>query len=347
VPAGCTSLPKPLQRQTRETPNMLSYECLLRHLRTESGLCILGAGTSAGVAPFGRSFWTAAPLDFLRNLSGFSAQIPIHSELTQQIIKNSRDIKISEIFPYREIRAGTDDFPYREILQRLPNYYARLLLKHRLAKNNFVALRSDNYAVFEFFRPSLIANYNHDGLASRLCGRRHRVLDMHGSVGREFGSPQVEAIIERIREHHLPEASDGILMGILESPCRDPGLVLRLLEIGRFRPAFIAIIGYSFARNAEGHDDHVSLEYFEHRFSDFRGQVYVIDPQPDYLREMLSERLKLRGIIGVRARWNVLAHSFMKSLHAPCGYERQSINYVYESLLDTHGGDIAFPLVDE
>jgi hypothetical protein len=73
----------------------------------------------------------------------------------------------------------------------------------------------------------------------------------------------------------------------------------------------------------------------------------VIDPEPDYLRDMLSERLKLRGIIGVRARWNVLAHAFMKSLRAPCGCGRRSINYVYESLLDIHGGGIAFPLVDE
>jgi hypothetical protein len=171
---------------------------------------------------------------------------------------------------------------------------------------------------------------------------------MHGSVGREFvGSPDIKAFIEQVREYHLPEASDGILMGVPESPWRDRGLVLKLLEIGRFRPAFIAIIGYSFARNAEGHDDHVSLEYFEHRFRDFQGPVYVIDPEPDYLREMLSERLKLRGIIGVRARWNVLAHAFMKSLRAPCGYGRRSINYDYESLLDIHGGGIAFPLADE
>jgi hypothetical protein len=328
-------------------PNVLSYECLLRRLRSYSGLYLMGAGASAGIAPLGRSFWTAAPLDFLQNLSGFSAQKPDHSALTQHIIKNSRDIRMSEIFPGREIRPGTTDLPYREILHRIPNYYARLVLKHRLARANFEAFPIDNYSVFEFFRPSLIATYNHDGLASRLCGRRHRVLDMHGSVGREFGSPQVKAFIEQVREYHLPEASDGILMGVPESPWRDRGLVLKLLEIGRFRPAFIAIIGYSFARNAEGHDDHVSLDYFEHRFNDFQGSVYVIDPEPDYLRDMLSERLKSRGIMGVRARWNVLAHAFMKSVHAPCGCGRLSINYDYESLLDVHGGGIAFPLVNE
>jgi hypothetical protein len=327
--------------------SMSSYECLLARLRTESGLYVLGAGASAGVAPLGRSFWTAVPLDFLRNLTGFSAEIPNHSALTQQILENSRGITIEDIYPGREIRPGSWDYPYREIMERIPGYYARILLKHLLAKANFAARHNDSYGVFDFFRPSVIANYNHDGLATRFCGWRHRVLDMHGSVGREFGSPEIEALIEQVREYHLPEASDGILMGVPESPWRDRGLVLKLLEIGRFRPAFIAIIGYSFARNAEGHDDHVSLEYFEHRFRDFQGPVYVIDPNPDYLHEMLSERLKLRGIIGVRARWNVLAHAFMKSLRAPCGCGRRSINYDYESLLDIHGGGIAFPLADE
>ncbi len=325
---------------------MPSYECLLTRLRTESGLYVLGAGVLAGITPLGRSFWTAAPLDFLRNLAGFSAEIPNHSALTRQILENSRGITISDIFPGREIRPGSWDYPYWEILQRIPGCYARILLKHLLAKANFTALQNDSYGVFNFFRPSVIANYNHDGLGTRFCGQRHRVLNMHGSVGREFGSPQIEASIEQAREYHLPEVSDGILMGIPKS-WRDRGLALKLLEIGRFSPAFIAIIGYSFARSAKGHDDHVSLAYFDHIFQGFQGQVYVIDPEPDYLREMLSERLKLRGIIGVRARWNVLAHALTESLRAPCGCGRRSINYVYESLLDIHGGGIAFPLVDE
>lgn len=41
---------------------MLNYECLLRHLRTEVVLYLLGVGTtSAGIAPLGKSYWTAAP----------------------------------------------------------------------------------------------------------------------------------------------------------------------------------------------------------------------------------------------------------------------------------------------
>jgi len=325
--------------------SVLSYERLLWRLRSDAGLYLVGAGASAGVAPFARSFWTASTLDFLRNLSSFSAEIPTHSELTNQIIKNSNDITISEIFPDREIRPGTESFPYHEILLRIPNYYARLLLKHLLAKANFAAIQSDNYRVFHLFHPSLIANYNHDGLASRICGHWHRVLDMHGSIERELGSPRVEGLIRQVRGHHLPDSSDGILMGVQESWRHHRRLRLKLLEMVRFKPAFIAIIGYSFARNPKGHDDHVSLAFFENRFRDFTGPVYVIDREPDYLCEMLSKRLKLREINAVRALWNVLAHAFLESMRLSCG--RRSINYVYENLLDVYGESVAFPVVHE
>jgi hypothetical protein len=325
-------------------PKVPSYEVLLRQFRTDSGLYLLGAGTSAGTAPLGRAFWTAPSLDFLRNIGGFSAEKPIHSPLTSGIIKNSSGIFLSEIFPNRALRPGNDDLLYREILRRMPNYYARLLLKHLLAKANFYDQQTHSYRILRFFAASLIANYNHDGLAAKFCGRCHRVLDMHGTIERGYGSPQVGTFLDEVREYHLPDLSDGILMGVPEL-WSDQRLSVKLLEIGRFVPTFIAIIGYSFARNGEAHDDHVSLAYLQHRFRGFQGSVYVIDPEPDYLRDMLSECLKSKNIFAVRARWNVLAHAMTKSLHNPC--ERKSLNYLHEHLLDTYGGGVAFPLARE
>jgi hypothetical protein len=323
-------------------PAAVSFEWLLRQWRSETGLYLLGAGASSGIAPLGRAFWTTAPLDFLRSLTSFSAEIPNHSLLTLRMIENSSGITISDIYPGREIRAGSWEYPIREILQRIPNFYDRIWLKHLLSKPNFAALQNDNYGVFNFFRPSLIANYNHEGLATRLCGqRRHRILEMHGSVGREFGSPDLESFINQVREYHLPEVLDGIVMGVPES-CADQALALNLLTIGRFNPRFIAIIGYSFAKTANGYDDDVSVAYFEQRYREFQGNIYVIDPQPEHLREMLSERLMSKNIVEVRARWNVLAHAFAITVRRPSA--RRSINYAYQHLLDAYGSNTAFPL---
>ena len=180
-----------------------SLEFLFRQYRSYSGLYVLGAGTSAGTAPLGRAFWTASSLDFLRNLGGFSASIPVHSELTQRIIDGSSDLSLSEIFPGREFRFQDQRSLYQEILERLPNYFARTHLKHLLAKANFYGRQSESYRIFRCFRPSLIANYNHDGLAARLAAAGHRVVEMHGSVERGYGSPQVAQFLEQAREYHL------------------------------------------------------------------------------------------------------------------------------------------------
>src|SRR5215468_6132656 len=131
-----------------------SHEFLLNVFRTSSGLYLLGAGASAGLAPLGRAFWTAAPLDFLRKLTGFSPSIPAHSELTRAILRNSGDISLSEIFPDREIRPGTADFQYIDILQRIPSNYSRLLLKHLLSTANFSDAPPDSYCIFQLFGPS-------------------------------------------------------------------------------------------------------------------------------------------------------------------------------------------------
>lgn len=301
----------------------------------------MGAGTSAGTAPLGGAFWSAAPLDYLRNLRGFSPDKPFHSLFIRRMIAGSENISAAEIYPGREIRPGTDDSAYQEILQRMPDLYASRLLKHLLSTPNFRGIQSDNYRVFRFFRPSLIANYNHDGLAAKFCGQRHRVLDMHGTIEREYGSPRMAELVNELREYHLPDKPDGVLMGIPES-FLDSKLALRLLEVGRFCPDFIAIIGYTFARYGDGHDDRVSLAYFLERFKKFSGNIYVIDPEPEYIAELLADYLKSRSVLPIRARWNVLAHAFVKALSDPS--TRRTLNYLHEQILDRHGSSVSFPL---
>jgi hypothetical protein len=303
------------------------------------GLYLLGAGASAGAVPLGEAFWTASPLDYLRHARSFPVAAPDHSELTRRMIKASRDLSLSEIIPDREVRPGADVLPYQELLQRLPDYYARLQLKHALSKARFSGRLSDSYRVFQLFRRSLIANYNHDGLATDFCGGYHRVLEMHGTIASGYGSPDIERHIRSVRELEMPEIFDGILMGVPES--LDSALAERLFEIARYSPDFVSIIGYSFAQRGKDYDDRVSLEIFLNAWRHFKGNIYVIGPDPCPLANMLGERLKSKKVFGLRAYWNVLAHAFIVAMREP--RSRRSLSYNYQQILDVHGSNAIFP----
>ena len=207
-------------------------------------------------------------------------------------------------------------------------------MKHTLATARHSGRKSESYRVFRAFRQSLILNYNLDGLASELCGKQHGVIAMHGTVDREFGSAKSAALLPHLREFDLPVTNDDILMCVPE----DYGELATgeaVVDSAEFRPDFIAIIGYSFGCNGEKYDDCVSLDFFRSQFREFSGSVYLIDPQPETLGEMIADGLKCQSVFGVRAYWNVLAHVFVQILRGNCG--DKSINYRCEQLLNQYG----------
>lgn len=328
------------------TSNIPSYEYLLRQFQTYRGLYILGAGVSAGAAPLGDAFWTAAPLDYLCNLGSFSADIPVHSELTQRMI----DISRRHILESRDIRIG-NEYPLirLEILQRMPDYYARLRLKYCLSKFRFSGRQIDSYRIFQTFHRSVIMNYNHDGLAKDCLGNFHNVLDMHGTIDHIYGSPRMYEIIEDVRDYDLPEIHDGIIIGVPESYF-DPYLAHQLLKVARevsiFPPNFLAIIGYSFAQNERGYDDQVSLDCFLHTHRNFHENIYVIGPKSDgkldTLKDLIADGLKSNNVFRICAYWNALSHAYMIALRIQRG--RKSLSYIHDQILDTFGSEAIFPI---
>jgi hypothetical protein len=329
----------------------VSYEFILTHFRARSGLYILGAGVSAGSAPLGMAFWRSAALDFLRNFSSFPADIPAQSELTARIINSAGNLTINDIWPGRELRPGTEIVPYGEILQRLPGLFVRVHLKHVLSAARYHAaqtagLLNHSYGVFRYVHPSIIATYNHDGLAEHFCGNIHAVLDMHGTVEPGYGAPSVIEFVGQLRDWSLPEQTDSLLMGVPESyfslhPAQRR-FRRQLARMAAFTPDFAAIIGYSFAQAGTGYDDSVSLNSFLETRRDLAGNIYIIQPSPDNLCASIADALQSKNVIPVRAYWNVLAHAFMRKLSGrDC---RRSLNYIYEQTLDRHGSQVAFPL---
>jgi hypothetical protein len=323
-----------------------SLEFILNQFRSHSGLYVVGAGASAGLAPLGPDFWTLTPINFLQNLGGVSVDIPAHSGLVGRMLESRSDLGLQRVFPDREVRPGSSsDFPMLKLLDRIPNYYARTHLKSLLAKPAFEDRQCDNYRVFRYFASSILANYNHDGLAEIFCGSHHRVVDMHGTIHPVYGSPEMMDHIDSARKYHLPDTLDDILMGEPEE-WDSPDLARKLNYIvTHSKPTFIAVIGYTFAnRKASDFDDWVSLCRLSERFRRFPGNVYVIAPDPYEIQAMLSDRLQTRTVFGVRSRWNLLAHAFMTFL-TNCR-ERSSINKIHEQLLDVFGGGAVFPVLD-
>ena len=75
----------------------------------------------------------------------------------------------------------------------------------------------------------------------------------------------------------------------------------------------VPIIGYSFARSGEGHDDWLSLEVFSEVLKHHSKPVYIIDPLPTYLSEMLSERIKSKRVYPFTIFWDALARAIVKN----------------------------------
>lgn len=320
----------------------LALEQILGRFCQRVGLYIVGAGASAGDIPVGERFIANPGVLWLRDLSGFSASVTPKLLLTRNVARLAGDTPLGEIFPGREIRSGTDTFLIREILMRLPDWYTRAMMKHTLAAPAFSRRRSDSYRVFRLFRPATIANYNHDGLLGQLVGRRHRIINMHGVVDPRYGSPEMRRLIERCGEFDgIPIEPDNLIMCVAEE--NDGTLVNRLIRVTLPPPEFLAIIGYSFARNGQGFDDNVSLEFFRERFREFRGPIYVFEPNPGNLQNataMIADTFRARNVIGIPVFWNVLAHAYLQNAGAIDG---RSVNWRYQRLLDQHRGPRSFP----
>jgi hypothetical protein len=317
-----------------------SLEFLFWQFQTIPGLFILGAGASSPRVEFGQRFITGPALSYVRGGS-FPIELPVATELTRKIRSVGRTVPLEAVFPGRPIRPGSSVIPYEEFLDRLPDGYARLSLKHALSKLGFKGEHLENYEVFRFFARSLLLNYNLDGLASEHCRDVHRVVDPHGTVPSGYGSLELASLIGEVREFDIRMGSDGLVLCEMES-IRDMRLAASLRTIDRYSPAFVAIIGYSFGRTGNSYDDWISLAAFERKFTEFTGDIYILDPQPRPLCEMLAERLKSNRVIGIRSHWNVLSHAFLLSARGQVG--NRSINWVCEDILDRLGGDIFFPL---
>jgi len=325
----------------RYTASMPSFESLLRQFQNQRGLFIIGAGASAGTVKLGPEFLQAPGIDYVISGGSYPIDIPTHAALSEKIIRSAANVPLSQLFPGRVLRPGSDDFPFRELLNRMPDGFARLHLKHELARTRFDGETLDSYRVFRHFHPSTILNYNLDGLMTDHCSDIHEVFDPHGTIELGYGSPSGAALVASVRDYDFEVAHDSYVMSVPELRT-DDRLARQLTLATRTSPDFIAIIGYSFAGADPYYDDFVSLEFFKSRFHRFPGNVYIMSPSPAELSDVIAHGIDSSRVYPVPARWNVLAHAMVELLAS--GRVGRSLNYLCEQLLDKHGDKIAFPL---
>ncbi|WP_420133449.1 hypothetical protein [Rhodopseudomonas sp.] len=324
-----------------------TLECIFFHLRTRTGLFLIGAGASAGLSPLGAAFWRTSPLHYLKEARSFAPTAAPRVLLTQRMIDHS-GIAIQDVFPNRELRPGSSEYPLLERLNRLPDAFARENLKHVLARVRYLArtegTTTDSYRVFHGLFPSIIADYNHDGLAREFCGPTHAIVEMHGTIHPRYGSPEFGAQIANMAEFDVTLPGDNLVMGIPES-WADAQLRQRLSWVMSSSPQYIAIIGYSFAKMGSGYDDAVSLASFVRRFKHYPGAIFVISPDPTQLCEMLSDALKISTVYPVKRYWNVLAHAYLKMKQDEEKF--RSLDNAYGFLFDRYGSDQVFPILQQ
>lgn len=199
----------------------------------------------------------------------------------------------------------------------MPSSYALLALFYHLARPTYRNAVVFNYLVFRSFAPSTIVNYNLDGLASRLCAVRHRVIETHGTVHPGFGNPEVVNIIQAVRDYDLNLSSLRNQYCVLfeREDENDPCLFKKHMAIAKAiqNCNFVCIIGYSFARNDLGFDDYLSFEFITSVLRLHNRNVFVLDPNPAPLAETIAEKTKSREVHAVPIRWDVLARTTIEN----------------------------------
>jgi len=319
----------------------ISLEFLYWLFRTRRGLFLLGAGASSSVAPFGTEFFQGPPLDYIQG-GAFPVSVPAHDFLTRRLIHATSSLSLDHILPGRVIRPGTNDLPFHELLERIPNSYARVHLMRTLSTARFLGWPCDNYTVFRLFRPAMLLNYNLDGLATEWCVDIHEVVTPHGTVPKAYGSPHMAQYLEIFRDYDVKLRPDALVRSVPES-WNFQHLHYCLDDMDNSAPEFIAMIGYSFGRNGNSYDDWIFLKRFNRAFRNFAGPVFIIEPRPAQLREVISEGIASDQVYSVAGYWNAIAHVFLEFYRGRAG--NRSLNYACEQLLDQYGDRVAFPIV--
>lgn len=274
---------------------------LIDCFRRRAGLYVIGAGASRPHAPIGGEL----------DLGVVRQYADIGSYSVTLALSHPRLIRILNAHKLHPQVDAPEYLP--SLIGHLTAEQAFLSQLMQIAKVRASVRHFDGVRIFRAFRPGIVITYNVDGLLVDLTSNPHRISDAHGSVPTFLASP--------IAAHWL---EPGIAVDIapefysinIDEPERwnDITLTAKLDALEHGSPDFVAIIGYTFSRQADGsHNDWVSLRRFCERFRKTRGIIFVIEPSPEPLAVTLNHELKHATIVPVRASWDRLARAYVEA----------------------------------
>jgi hypothetical protein len=190
--------------------------------------------------------------------------------------------------------------------------------------------------------PSVVFNFNVDGLANRFC-KNHVVINAHGTLDpKVFHSKKWDEMIEICLTYHLepPKIPDVLL------PYKEPIGITNKNQYKyarKFYPytKYVVIIGYSFGFNGSSFDDWESYLFFIGLFKKHEKPIIIISPSgADQIAYMLGEKLLRNNIYVISAYWNYLATAMIESRRMRVMYphikenHKISLEYIYQAILD-------------
>ncbi len=289
---------------------------LTKCLCTQRGLYVLGAGASSPLVPLASMFGSEVGRLYLSG-SSFPINAPPKDIRSNKIIRDA----LSRQKP-RTVES--------ELLARMSTGYALYASRYLLARPAALNLHPNNYAVFDLFPPSIIWNFNHDGLAERMCAPRHQIFNEHGVVHSAYGSDFGRASMNFAQEFD-PIAKDVHELMFEPEPEAFYDRAIPDLDTCRF----VAMIGYSFARTDNGFDDTASLYRLCEALRASPRPVVIIDPSPELTVELVRDWVKSNRVYSYSLYWNVYSRVLLRALIA--SGEKRSIDVAYGLELNSIG----------
>lgn len=230
----------------------------------------------------------------------------------------------------------------QELIKRTPSGAVKAV-SYQLMTSKREQPPPKQYVVFNMAKfPSVIFNFNVDGLASRFC-TTHSVINAHGMLypnllHSEAWDDQIESCLTYLIDAPiiptalLPEKEP---FGISQSQAYRMAARLHLYT------NYTVIIGYSFGKNKDELDDWESYQYFVQLLGKSKKPIVVVDPYGgEYIAHMLTEDLRRKSVYVIPAFWNHLASAMLESRRMQALFphvkhkHRISLEYLYHATVD-------------
>jgi len=287
---------------------------------------ILGAGVSAGIIPMTHQ---QGELIVNRHLEfGIFSANPIGID--------PQATRILGLSRFTDDPIRLDDQMNKALIDRLSSGAIRAISMQLMTPDKINKL-SHKYVVFNKARkPSIIFNYNPDGLASRYC-KRHYILYPHGILNDKiFRSKEWDRIIDYCLFYHLePPVPPGLILIGREPIGTTKNYAFSLAKKHfKYIEDYVVIVGYSFGFNGLDVDDWESLDFFKRNLCKYRRKILVIDRDNSrFIADMLSYEFMQNDIFAIAADWDYLSRAI---LFADC------ITTIYPHIKEKHKIDLSY-----